>query len=184
MYPLGLITDKDVEGLVKYTQLIAEKFPNLDMLEIGAWEGKSAVVIARELKEMKANIKLHSIDPHDGFRDYNHQSKPTYKMFCHNMKRYEVDSIVTCIRKKAAEVKWERLISFLFIDALHKYEDIKHDFEKFEPYVVDGGCIAIHDYFGIWKDIKKYVLKEVFPTGRFKKLERCGSALFLEKRHV
>lgn len=192
-YPEGAITDKDVIGLVKNAQAMAKRFPELDMLEIGAWKGKSAVVIAKELKEAKANIKLYSIDPHEGFKDYNRQyCSPTYEAFCDNMKEYEVSHIVTCIRKKAEDVKWTRLISLLFIDGLHGYKDIKHDFEKFEPHVVVGGCIAIHDYWGsFWRDVKEYILKEVLlmgirpnkPQKRFNITARYGSTLYLEKKH-
>ncbi len=191
-YPEGAITGKDIEGLVKYTQLMAKKFPDLDMLEIGAWKGKSAVVIAKELLKIGVNITLHSIDPHNGFKDYTWQNcAPTHNVFCSNMRVYGVDRIVNCIREKAEDAEWDRPISFLFIDGLHGYEDVKHDFEKFEPYVAVGGYIALHDYFGFWKDVKKYVLAEVLQIGirpnkpkkRFRKVERRGSAIYLEKIH-
>lgn len=41
----------------------------------------------------------------------------------------------------------ERKVDFLFIDAEHKYDDVRHDFYKYLPYMAPGGIVGFHDIF-------------------------------------
>jgi cephalosporin hydroxylase len=43
-------------------------------------------------------------------------------------------------------------IDFLFIDGDHTYEGVKDDFERYSPFVSDGGLIAFHDIVDIEHD--------------------------------
>lgn len=43
----------------------------------------------------------------------------------------------------------EREIDFLFIDGDHTYDGVKDDFERYSPFVADGGLIAFHDIVDI-----------------------------------
>jgi cephalosporin hydroxylase len=45
-----------------------------------------------------------------------------------------------------------RDIDFLFIDGDHTYEGVKDDFERYSPFVADGGLIAFHDIVNIEHD--------------------------------
>jgi cephalosporin hydroxylase len=45
-----------------------------------------------------------------------------------------------------------REIDFLFIDGDHTYEGVKDDFERYSPFVTDGGLIAFHDIVTIEHD--------------------------------
>jgi predicted O-methyltransferase YrrM len=55
-------------------------------------------------------------------------------------------------------------LDFLFIDGSHYYNDVKSDFELYEPLVREGGAIAFHDViltgndtcevYRYWNDIK------------------------------
>ena len=45
-----------------------------------------------------------------------------------------------------------RDIDFLFIDGDHTYEGVKDDFERYSPFVADGGLIALHDIVNIEYD--------------------------------
>lgn len=183
-YPEGFILEKEISFIGLHVRAIAKKFPEFDMVEIGAWKGMSAVIIAKEMQNSNSTGKLYSIDPHDGFLDYVYKNEaPTYREFCINMKKWGVNDIVCPIRKRSKDVKWERPIGLLFIDGLHHYDDIKHDFEKFEPWVVVGGSILVHDYkIGLkWRGIGRYIDREVLPTERFKPIGKRGSTLVLEK---
>ncbi|EMA44512.1 O-methyltransferase-like protein [Halococcus morrhuae DSM 1307] len=43
-------------------------------------------------------------------------------------------------------------IDFLFIDGDHTYDGVKDDFERYSPFVADGGLIAFHDIVTIDHD--------------------------------
>jgi cephalosporin hydroxylase len=45
-----------------------------------------------------------------------------------------------------------RGIDFLFIDGDHTYEGVKDDFERYSPFVSEGGLIAFHDIVNIEHD--------------------------------
>jgi predicted O-methyltransferase YrrM len=63
-----------------------------------------------------------------------------------------------------------REIDFLFIDGDHTYEGVKDDFERYSPFVADGGLIAFHDIVDIEHDLDCgvdrfwYELREEYET--------------------
>ena len=58
------------------------------------------------------------------------------------------DSQRESTRDRLVEALDGREIDFLFIDADHRYEGVKRDFELYEPLVRDGGLVAFHDIAG------------------------------------
>jgi len=51
----------------------------------------------------------------------------------------------TFILGDSKKVGWDKSIDILFIDGDHTYLGCKGDYEKYEPFVVSGGLIFIHD---------------------------------------
>lgn len=49
------------------------------------------------------------------------------------------------IHKHSQAIKWDKPIDILMIDGNHHYEDVKDDYEKYEPFVKEGGLIIMHD---------------------------------------
>lgn len=49
------------------------------------------------------------------------------------------------IQGDSLEVEWTLPIKVLFIDAEHRYERVKAEWEKYYPYVVKGGWVFFHD---------------------------------------
>lgn len=45
----------------------------------------------------------------------------------------------------STKVKWDKPIKVLFIDGEHRYETVKTEWEKYTPFVVDGGWVFFHD---------------------------------------
>lgn len=110
------------------------------IVEIGCYEGKTSVALARSSSKLK---QLYSIDPFLRGR----------LGLCYS----ELIAQIHCRRQDAKNVKlmkgfshdiaprFDLHVDFLFIDADHRYESIKRDWHDWFHKVRDGGIIALHD---------------------------------------
>ena len=62
------------------------------------------------------------------------------------------DSHSSEIARRTEETLDGHDIDFLFIDGDHTYEGVKDDFERYSPFVAEGGLIALHDIVDIEHD--------------------------------
>lgn len=145
----------DEEAIALY-ELARSLPPGAHVVELGAWLGKSSVVLARGLKGNRG-AQVHSIDPFSGEGD--ERSRTRYEdlasrlehsleaEFRANVRRGGVEGLVTPIRGLSHEVArtWRTPIDLLFIDADHSYEAVLRDFDDWSPFVKAGGVIAFHD---------------------------------------
>lgn len=123
-----------------------------NVVEIGAWKGKSTFCIA---KGLDINSELFVIDPFDTSGDPKSKEiyislkgeLPLLKQFKINLKSDGLlDKIKILEGLSKNYVGYVKDISFLFIDGNHSKDACKLDFEKYSPYVVNGGIIAFHDF--------------------------------------
>jgi cephalosporin hydroxylase len=49
-----------------------------------------------------------------------------------------------------AAADWSRPISLLWIDGDHEYESVRQDLRLWEPYLLPGATVALHDTF-VWQ---------------------------------
>jgi cephalosporin hydroxylase len=56
---------------------------------------------------------------------------------------------------------WNSPIDVLLIDGDHSYEGVKADYEKYMPFVKDGGVILIHDILWVHKPVIKFFWDEI-----------------------
>lgn len=61
------------------------------------------------------------------------------------------------IHADSLEAEWTLPIKVLFIDAEHRYERVKAEWEKYHPHVVLGGWIFFHDADNSSPDVLKFV---------------------------
>lgn len=119
--------------------------------EIGCWTGHSTSIIAKRAKELNTvvvvidNFKGNEGTPLDEFaRDNNVRdiffSNMNELGFCEGTVLLHEDS------SNNAHKYIDNSLSFLFIDASHKYDDVKKDLLNYKDKVVDGGIICGHDY--------------------------------------
>lgn len=57
---------------------------------------------------------------------------------------------------------WDKTIDILHIDGIHKYEDIKRDFETWSKFVTDDGIILLHDTCVESLNSRDYGVKKFF----------------------
>lgn len=136
------------------------------IVEIGSWKGKSTAALA--LGAAKAHKQpVYAIDPHRILPEEGY-FEDTEAEFLANIQRVGVqDQVVPLVMtsEQAAE-GWNKPIRLLWIDGDHRYHPTKLDFSLWEPHLVEGGILAMHDT--IRKQGPKQVLWEnVFRSGRF-----------------
>ena len=109
-----------------YKMLQTIKLPeNPVILESGTHKGKSTNVLA----ELWPDSKIFTCDPED--------YKPILP---------ENATFYNCETVNLRWDQWGKSIDLLFIDNSHQMEDIRDDWDKYEPFVNVGGYIVLHDY--------------------------------------
>ena len=81
------------------------------------------------------------------------------------IKKASADNRVEFIRKKSAEaceLFEDKSLDFVFIDAIHLYENVKEDISLWFPKVKDGGILAGDDFTSHFPGVIRAV-KESFP---------------------
>lgn len=120
-------------------------------VELGVHAGDSYFTIVESMHNGKAyGVDTWAGDKHAGF--YNDD---IHNLVCNVNKQYQFSTLLRMPFDLAATLVQDD-ISLLHIDGLHTYEAVKHDFETWEPKVID--VIMLHDIcvpenpdFGVWK---------------------------------
>ena len=69
----------------------------------------------------------------------------------------------------------------LWIDGDHAYESVRRDFELWEPRVVDGGVVALHDTL-FWDGPGRVAAESLERSRRFSKLAWSDTITYATKR--
>ena len=139
------------------------------IVRIGSWKGKSTIALALGAAKVHAE-KIHAIDPHRIMPEEGYL-EDTEADFLANIEQAGVAHQVVplIMTSEAAAKNWRQPICLLWIDGDHRYEPTKLDFSLWEPHLVEGGILAMHDT--IRKPGPKRVLwEEVFRCDRFQEI--------------
>lgn len=137
------------------------------IIEAGCFQGRSTRALADNMKE---SCSIHAIDPWDADIHNSFETRIVFKtdestrqLFYTNLYKYIKAGRLTMHAKPFHEVfYYVEDIDFIFIDADHRYEQVKRDIEhalKFNPRIIGG-----HDYSPEWPGVIKAV-DEIFGTG-------------------
>jgi predicted O-methyltransferase YrrM len=125
-------------------------------VEIGSWQGKSSLVLAKGLKG-KTKPTLYCIDPFNGdagasdrviySRALSTMNKSLKEAFLDNMRRHGVLDVVHPLEGYSFEFAagFKDPIDLLFIDGAHEYDAVLQDYDQWSPLLRPGGMIAFHD---------------------------------------
>lgn len=114
------------------------------ILEIGSYKGRSTACLGLGSKDGN-NVPVITIDPFT-YTYQNNEVDAKYKIFLDNIKKAGVEDVVKVIPEYSDTAEVNEEIDLLFIDGCHEYKWVKHDLLKFEPLVVNGGWICLHDF--------------------------------------
>jgi len=160
----GMLT----QGEAEYLYHMAQTNPGKGVIvEIGSWKGKSTICLARGSRAVGGE-KIYAVDPHRPLADEGY-FEDTEAEFLRNLAESAVtEQVAPMVMASEDAVRgWDRPIRLLWIDGDHRYEQVKRDFLSWEPHVIDGGIIAMHDTIRK-KGPKKVLWECVFSSDRFK----------------
>lgn len=150
----GWLATGEAISLYNTARALPEKNPVV--VEIGSWQGKSSVVIAKGLQG-KTNPRFFCIDPFnaDGdaasLDDYSGRlasmNISLREQFEKNLSNNRVLDMVTVLQGYSHDFteRVEDPVDFLFIDGNHEYNAVRKDFEDWSPKLKPGGWIGFHD---------------------------------------
>ena len=156
-----------------YKMLVENCREDGEIVELGAWKGRSSAFLVVEAYNKSPKIKIHIVDtwggnPLDGSQD---QSDDPYNKFISNMSvldgHYQAHRMTT---NEAVKLFEDESLDAVFIDADHSYEAVKLDIQNWMPKVRKGGILAGHDYSSAWSGVIRAV-DEIFPDSE--KIEFC-----------
>lgn len=154
-----------IEGFMHCDELekLAELAANRDVLEVGSFKGLTAwtmALVARSLwcvDTFKANSAgQQQMEAHTTLEDF----RRAISRFNH-VRYFAGTSEEASLNAGSPRLPSEQF-DLIFLDAMHTYEDVKSDINRWWPRVKAGGIMAFHDY-GHWDfpGVKKAV-DEVF----------------------
>ncbi len=145
---------------------VAEWLPErATIVEIGVWQGRSAVYMAEKLKQLGKSADFYLVDSFDGGSILAEQtrnlSQPLRDIVVDHLTKAGVADKVTGILEMqsvtAALHFGDQSIDFAFIDADHDYQNVCADIQAWWPKIKLGGVLAGHDYESGWVGVAKAV---------------------------
>ena len=150
----GWLTVDEAIALYELARDLPDEGPRA--VEIGSWQGKSTVCLARGLAG-KVDPRLVCIDPFDASGDdqstgmYGARADglggPLRRAFEHNLDAAGVRGLVDVRQGYSHELAAavDGPFDLLFLDGDHGYEAVRRDFDDWAPKLRPGGVLAMHD---------------------------------------
>lgn len=155
------------------------------VVEIGSYLGRSTVVLASAVHDLRPGGQVVAIDPHQGLvgaaGNLDQLGGPTYEQFWANMVAAGVQDVVRAVCQRSTEVSWDQPVGLLLIDGLHDYSSVCADFGHFDPWVQPGGFVAFHDYSCHWPGVVQFV-DELHHSQRYVWADQAESLVVLRKQ--
>jgi predicted O-methyltransferase YrrM len=153
------------EGKLLYA-LAAAADPAGCIVEIGSWHGKSTIWLAAGARAGRG-ARVVAIDPHTGTY-LRAEGESTEAALRRNLERAglaEQVEVLAATSEQAAS-GWTRPVSLLWIDGDHEYESVRQDLELWEPHLLPGATVALHDTF-VWRGPEQVVRELMIRTRRY-----------------
>jgi len=150
----GWLTVDEAITLFELAQALPHEHPIA--VEIGCWQGKSSVCIARGLRHKNAP-RLCCIDPFDASGDASSAGEyagradglgnALREVFEQNLRGAGVHDLVEIQQGFSHEraAGWRGAIDLLFLDGDHGYEAVARDVADWSRHVRPGGYLLMHD---------------------------------------
>ncbi len=186
----GWLTADEQEALIMGATLALPSAAPM-FCELGAFKGRSSVLIGGVMALLNKGGLLFSVDPHEGGLTYprsiknggltgsiEYSQNPTLKDFQDNIKKAGLEDYVYIVVGKSTEFYPPFSLDFLFIDALHDEDSVRADWNHYRPRIKIKSIVAWHDY-GVWQGVTDTV-NDLLHRGIIEK-EFQGDSLIVTK---
>ena len=156
------------------------------ILEVGSWKGKSTVILASGSKAGKGDL-VYAVDHHRGSVEHATSlgEVNTEAEFRRNLERASCSETVVPLVMSSREAArlWSRRparIRLLWVDGAHDYSSVLEDIDLWNPFLVDRGVIAFHD-FTHSIEVRKATKERICCSRAFSEVKLHGSILWARK---
>ena len=146
-------------GHLPFARWLIEAMRPRKVVELGTHRGASFLAFCQAMAELDLDGEVHAIDTWEGDEHAGFYGDEIYQSVLALMSD-QLSRVGRLNRKTFDDARpefSENSVDILHIDGLHTYDAVRHDFELWEPTVVEGGVILFHDIsetkddFGVWK---------------------------------
>lgn len=116
-----------------------------NVLDLGTGEGNALTVFLFAVRDIGGHVTTVDIDECHGARI--------------RVEREGLGEQCTFLQADDLAIPWEAPIDHLFMDTTHIYEQVLNELRKYEPHVVAGGVITLHDTTSqpqVWNALTTY----------------------------
>lgn len=197
----GIVGSSSQECFDLYQHVVKTKDLEGEVVEIGCLYGRTSLAICKGAEEIgKKSVHIDYLFQYPdletcrlgGYDKYPSPvniedafSKSTHLEFIRNFIKNDLfdNTIIIASKSEQAREIWNLPIKFLFIDADHSYDGVKKDFDLFEPFLVEGGYLALHDVDPQGHPGVVQFYNEIMATGNYQWISSgFGTSLRIIKR--
>lgn len=155
----GLISE---EVGLRLAELAAQVPATLSIVELGSYKGKSSCYLAEGAREGNG-AHVWCVEAWDSPGNvtgrFKYAAPATREAFTLQVKSVGLEDQITPLQGFTYDVvrRWRRSIGLLYIDASHRYPDVKADYEAWSPFVVPDGVLVFDDYSDVNRGVKALV---------------------------
>lgn len=162
-----------------YRDMVTNASDNAHFVEVGVHLGKSAAFMAVEIANSNKKIVFDCIDPWDGRNENGHGYHNSLDQFLQNMSPADgFYNAIQDVSPDAANRYQDNSLDFVWIDAIHLYENVRADILAWLPKVKLGGYIGGHDYAIDHTNGIERAVKELLPNHTVHNGSLVGSWLY------
>jgi SAM-dependent methyltransferase len=194
-FDAALAAVRDVEGWMTDGQArrlwsrASELRPPAQILEIGSYRGRSAIVLARAAAP---GIQVIAVDPHAGndrgpqqWEGTAEEGQSDNDRFWGNLEGAGVADRVRHVRRPSQEAFAEVSddLDLLYVDGAHRYRPARADIRGWGARVRDGGTMLVHDGFSS-VGVTLALLRECVVGGGWEYTGRDSSMVEYRRRNL
>jgi predicted O-methyltransferase YrrM len=161
----GFLSSRDIHFLAL---VAAHPCSPGEILEIGAYRGKSSIVLAKA-SQLAGQQKVISCDPLTDHPASHPASVAVRKEFDENLARKNVTDRVEFHQLMSHDVAktWSRPIRMLWIDGDHRLAGVRQDLADYRPFLKDGAIVAMHDVLSTSDGVGRVFVEDVLESPHF-----------------
>ena len=156
----GFLSDREIRFIAL---LSVSPLADGEILEIGSFEGKSTVVLARGAK-LVSDARISAVDPL--VAEWYETARETIDT---NLSDAGVMEFVDFHQMFSYELAadWSQPLRLLWIDGDHSYAAVTKDLNCFGHHLADGGVIAFHDTINFYDGSLRVFMEDVLLSDHF-----------------